>query len=172
MCQGIIANEAVICTGCYKPASCSRSGSRVTGFFWRAQGDNKGFLVCKKKMATSAELLCRYTPPAFKQFTEAVVNLKASLGSLRPSTLRYWEGCCITAGMCAQNLNSYISINSHEFDEYIAQSYHANTAKHVVLGADTCEARLQLLVGHSSLSRTCLRLVWLQALCPARVVIV
>lgn len=42
-----------------------------------AQGDNKGFLVCKKKMATSAELLCRYTPPAFKQFTEAVVNLKA-----------------------------------------------------------------------------------------------
>lgn len=43
----------------------------------RAQGDNKGFLVCKKKMATSAELLCRYTPPAFKQFTEAVVNLKA-----------------------------------------------------------------------------------------------
>lgn len=32
-----------------------------------AQGDNKGFLVCKKKMATSAELLCRYTPPAFRQ---------------------------------------------------------------------------------------------------------
>jgi hypothetical protein len=31
------------------------------------QGDNKGFLVCKKKMATSAELLCRYTPPAFRQ---------------------------------------------------------------------------------------------------------
>ena len=23
------------------------------------QGDNKGFLVCKKKMATSADLLCR-----------------------------------------------------------------------------------------------------------------
>ena len=41
-----------------------------------AQGDNKGFLVCKKKMATSADLLCRYTPPAFRQFTEAVVNLK------------------------------------------------------------------------------------------------
>lgn len=31
------------------------------------QGDNKGFLVCKKKMVTSAELLCRYTPPAFRQ---------------------------------------------------------------------------------------------------------
>jgi hypothetical protein len=30
--------------------------------------------VCKKKMATSAEMLCRYTPPAFRQFTEGVVN--------------------------------------------------------------------------------------------------
>mmetsp|Transcript_28324 Transcript_28324/g.67352 ORF Transcript_28324/g.67352 Transcript_28324/m.67352 type:complete len:506 (-) Transcript_28324:483-2000(-) len=40
------------------------------------QGDNKGFLVCKKKMATSAEQLCRYTPAAFRQFTEAVVNIK------------------------------------------------------------------------------------------------
>ena len=40
------------------------------------QGDNKGFLVCKKKMATSAELLCRYTPHAFRLFAEAVVNLK------------------------------------------------------------------------------------------------
>jgi hypothetical protein len=32
--------------------------------------------VCKKKMATSAEMLCRYTPPAFRQFTEGVVNQK------------------------------------------------------------------------------------------------
>ena len=32
--------------------------------------------MCKKKMATSAEMLCRYTPPAFRQFTEAVVNQK------------------------------------------------------------------------------------------------
>ena len=40
------------------------------------QGDNKGFLVCKKKMATSAEALARYSPPAFRQFAEAVVNLK------------------------------------------------------------------------------------------------
>lgn len=31
------------------------------------QGDNKGFLVCRKKMATSAELLCRYTPSGFRQ---------------------------------------------------------------------------------------------------------
>jgi len=42
----------------------------------RAQGENKGYLVCKKKMATSAESLCRYTPPAFKQFIEIVTNLK------------------------------------------------------------------------------------------------
>eukprot|EP00798_Chlamydomonas_sp_ICE-L_P019137 gene19137-25745_t len=40
------------------------------------QGDNKGYLVCKKKMATSGEMLSRYTPPAFRQFTDAVVNIK------------------------------------------------------------------------------------------------
>lgn len=40
------------------------------------QGDNKGYLVCKKKMQTSADQLCRYCPPAFKQFTEAVINIK------------------------------------------------------------------------------------------------
>lgn len=40
------------------------------------QGDNKGFLVCKKKMATSPEALCRYTPSAFRQFMESVINLK------------------------------------------------------------------------------------------------
>lgn len=40
------------------------------------QGENKGFWVCKKKMQTSAEMLCRYTPPEFSQFVEAVMNLK------------------------------------------------------------------------------------------------
>ena len=39
-------------------------------------GGQQGFLVCKKKMATSAEALCRYTPAAFRQYMEAVVNLK------------------------------------------------------------------------------------------------
>ena len=34
------------------------------------------YLVAKKKMATSAETLCRYKPDAFKTFTEAVMNLK------------------------------------------------------------------------------------------------
>lgn len=40
------------------------------------QGDNKGFLVCKKKMATSPEMLCCFCPQPFKQFLEFVVNLK------------------------------------------------------------------------------------------------
>ncbi|KAJ9190247.1 hypothetical protein P3X46_001471 [Hevea brasiliensis] len=40
------------------------------------QGENKGFLVCKKKMATSPEGLCCFCPLPFKQFVEYVVNLK------------------------------------------------------------------------------------------------
>ncbi|KAJ6824351.1 casein kinase 1-like protein HD16 isoform X1 [Iris pallida] len=40
------------------------------------QGENKGFLVCKKKMATSPEHLCSCCPQPFKQFVEYVVNLK------------------------------------------------------------------------------------------------
>ncbi|WVY92243.1 hypothetical protein V8G54_037757 [Vigna mungo] len=40
------------------------------------QGENKGFLVCKKKMATSPETLCCVCPPPFRQFVEYVVNLK------------------------------------------------------------------------------------------------
>ncbi|KAK1693684.1 hypothetical protein QYE76_010381 [Lolium multiflorum] len=40
------------------------------------QGENKGFLVCKKKMATSPESLCGFCPQPFRQFLEYVVNLK------------------------------------------------------------------------------------------------
>ncbi|KAL0452896.1 UNVERIFIED_CONTAM: Casein kinase-like protein HD16 [Sesamum latifolium] len=40
------------------------------------QGDNKSFLVCKKKMATSPELMCCFCPPPFKQFLESVTNMK------------------------------------------------------------------------------------------------
>uniref|UniRef100_A0A803NIH7 non-specific serine/threonine protein kinase n=1 Tax=Cannabis sativa TaxID=3483 RepID=A0A803NIH7_CANSA len=40
------------------------------------QGDNKGFLVCKKKMATSPEALCCFCPQPFRHFVEYVVNLK------------------------------------------------------------------------------------------------
>ncbi|XP_057436616.1 casein kinase 1-like protein HD16 [Lotus japonicus] len=40
------------------------------------QGDNKSFLVCKKKMGTSPEMLCCFCPPPFRQFLEFVVNMK------------------------------------------------------------------------------------------------
>ncbi|KAH9665742.1 protein kinase domain-containing protein [Citrus sinensis] len=40
------------------------------------QGENKGFLVCKKKMATSPDGLCCFCPAPFRQFVEYVVNLK------------------------------------------------------------------------------------------------
>ncbi|MCO5601133.1 hypothetical protein L7F22_055252 [Adiantum nelumboides] len=40
------------------------------------QGDNKGFLVCKKKMATSPDMLCCFCPAPFKSFLETVVNMK------------------------------------------------------------------------------------------------
>jgi hypothetical protein len=40
------------------------------------QGQNKGYWVCRKKMATSAESLCRMTHGCFLSFTEAVLNLK------------------------------------------------------------------------------------------------
>ncbi|KAK6914830.1 Protein kinase domain [Dillenia turbinata] len=40
------------------------------------QGENKGFLVCKKKMGTSPESLCCFCPQPFRQFVEYVVNLK------------------------------------------------------------------------------------------------
>ncbi|KAJ6846982.1 casein kinase 1-like protein HD16 [Iris pallida] len=40
------------------------------------QGDNKSFLVCKKKMSTSPELMCYPCPPPFKQFLEMVTNMK------------------------------------------------------------------------------------------------
>ncbi|XP_061369572.1 casein kinase 1-like protein HD16 isoform X3 [Gastrolobium bilobum] len=39
-------------------------------------GENKGFQVCKKKMATSPEALCCFCPQPFRQFVEYVVNLK------------------------------------------------------------------------------------------------
>ncbi|CAI0423351.1 unnamed protein product [Linum tenue] len=40
------------------------------------QGENKSFLVSKKKMATSPEALCCFCPVPFKNFVEYVVNLK------------------------------------------------------------------------------------------------
>ncbi|CAN0900149.1 Casein kinase 1-like protein HD16 [Linum grandiflorum] len=39
-------------------------------------GENKGFLVCKKKMATSPEMMCCLCPPPFQHFLEMVTNMK------------------------------------------------------------------------------------------------
>lgn len=39
-------------------------------------GENKGFLVCKKKMGTSPEMLSYLCPPPFQQFLEIVTNMK------------------------------------------------------------------------------------------------
>jgi hypothetical protein len=58
------------------------------------QGDNKGYLVCKKKMATSAEMLCRYTPPAFRQFTEGVVNQKFDEEPRYEAYMKLFEPLC------------------------------------------------------------------------------
>lgn len=33
-------------------------------------------MVCKKKMQTSAEVLCRYCHPAFRMFADHVFNLR------------------------------------------------------------------------------------------------
>ncbi|XP_011013374.1 PREDICTED: uncharacterized protein LOC105117411 isoform X4 [Populus euphratica] len=40
------------------------------------QGENKGFVVCKKKMATTSDALCCFCPQPFKQLIEYVANLK------------------------------------------------------------------------------------------------
>ncbi|MFS7907514.1 putative protein kinase CK1-CK1-Pl family [Helianthus anomalus] len=40
------------------------------------QGDNKSYLVCKKKMTTSTDTLCEHCPAPLKQFLDVVVNMK------------------------------------------------------------------------------------------------
>lgn len=40
------------------------------------QGENRGFLVCKKKMGTSTEMLCCLCPSPFQQFLEMVTNMR------------------------------------------------------------------------------------------------
>lgn len=62
------------------------------------QGDNKGFLVCKKKMATSAEVLCRFVPHAFKTFMEAVINLKFDEEPKYGAMAQLFEPLCGPAG--------------------------------------------------------------------------
>jgi serine/threonine protein kinase len=40
------------------------------------QGDNKGYLVARKKMGVGADALCRGRHTAFRTFTDAVINLR------------------------------------------------------------------------------------------------
>lgn len=54
----------------------SHTDEVVFDYFFILQGENKSFLVCKKKMATSPDLLCCFCPPPFKLFLETVTNMK------------------------------------------------------------------------------------------------
>ena len=56
------------------------------------QGDNKSFLVCKKKMATSPELMCCFCPAPFKQFLEAVINMKFDEEPNYSKLISFFEG--------------------------------------------------------------------------------
>ncbi len=60
-----------------------RRGARAAA----AQGENKGFMVCKTKMGTSAEQLCRAVSEPFRRFTDAVIALafeeEPAYGALR-----------------------------------------------------------------------------------------
>jgi hypothetical protein len=49
-------------------------------------------------MATSADMLCRYSHQAFRQFTEAVVNLKFDEELMYDAYIRLFEGLC---GLCS-----------------------------------------------------------------------
>ncbi|PON44205.1 Serine/threonine protein kinase [Parasponia andersonii] len=55
------------------------------------QGDNKSFLVCKKKMAISPELMCCFCPAPFKQFLEAVTNMKFDEEPNYPKLISFFE---------------------------------------------------------------------------------
>nr|GEW26575.1 casein kinase 1-like protein HD16 [Tanacetum cinerariifolium] len=66
---------------------------RGTGFI----GDNKGFLVCKKKMATSPDLLCYFCPSPFKQFLEVVTNMKFDEEPDYSKLISLFENCLVSS---------------------------------------------------------------------------
>lgn len=61
------------------------------------QGDNKGFLVCKKKMATSPDLLCYFCPSPFKQFLEEVTNMKFDEEPNYSKLIALFENCLVSS---------------------------------------------------------------------------
>lgn len=60
------------------------------------QGENKGFLVCKKKMATSPDLLCYLCPSPFKQFLETVTNMKFDEEPNYLKLIGLFENCLVS----------------------------------------------------------------------------
>ncbi|PWA60871.1 GPCR kinase [Artemisia annua] len=60
-------------------------------------GDNKGFLVCKKKMATSPDLLCYFCPSPFKQFLEVVTNMKFDEEPDYSKLISLFENCLVSS---------------------------------------------------------------------------
>ncbi|KAI7731604.1 hypothetical protein M8C21_027418 [Ambrosia artemisiifolia] len=59
-------------------------------------GENKGFLVCRKKMATSPEMLCYLCPSPFKQFLETVNNMKFDEEPNYLKLIGLFENCLVS----------------------------------------------------------------------------
>ncbi|KFM23151.1 Casein kinase I isoform delta-like protein [Auxenochlorella protothecoides] len=109
------------------------------------QGENKGFMVCRKKMSTSPEALSRYAPAPFRVFTETVINLRFDewvtvYNAHRPMKQRYHynvadnrvrqhidkgveDGLAISTVACCQDLWALIMDAGGGF---IAQVYELN----------------------------------------------
>ncbi|KAI3771530.1 hypothetical protein L6452_02695 [Arctium lappa] len=60
-------------------------------------GENKGFLVCKKKMATSPDLLCYLCPSPFKEFLETVTNMKFDEEPNYLKLIGLFENCLVSS---------------------------------------------------------------------------
>ncbi|KAL6774314.1 hypothetical protein ACKKBG_A24520 [Auxenochlorella protothecoides x Auxenochlorella symbiontica] len=62
------------------------------------QGENKGFMVCRKKMSTSPEALSRYAPAPFRVFTETVINLRFDEVPQYAALMALFEPLCGPSG--------------------------------------------------------------------------
>ncbi|KAI3694792.1 hypothetical protein L1987_77773 [Smallanthus sonchifolius] len=60
-------------------------------------GENKGFLVCRKKMATSPKLLCYLCPSPFKQFLDMVTNMKFDEEPNYLKLIGLFENCLVSS---------------------------------------------------------------------------
>jgi len=71
--------------------------------------ENKGYLVCKKKMSSGAEALTRTAPPAFKLFTECVINTKFDEEPKYAFYRRLFEPLCGPTGLSRPVLTEFAS---------------------------------------------------------------